>query len=109
MNMVLARELGKGDGIAGSPARLAAFASMLRSAASCVTPSSAACLNRAPVGERSSVACTLSKMMVPLSHLHRVEFCHVRRPVCLFDILAYPDPYLTAMKHLLRQIFGSLW
>ena len=80
MNMVLARESGKGGGIAASPARLAALASMLRSAASCVTPNSAACLSRAPAGERSSVACTLSNMMVPLSDLHRVKICHARRP-----------------------------
>ena len=73
MNMVLAREAGKGGGIAASPALLAALANMLRRAASCVTPSSAACLNRVPLGERSSVACTLSNSTVPLSHLHGVR------------------------------------
>ena len=69
MNMVSAKESGKGGGMAASPALLLAFARMLRSAASCVMPSSAACLNRWPLGERSRVACTLSNMMVPVSHL----------------------------------------
>ena len=69
-NIVLAKESGRGGGTAASPALLAAFANTLRSAASCVIPSSAACLNRLPVGEKSSRACTLSNMIVPLSHLH---------------------------------------
>ena len=76
MNMVLAKESGKGGGIAASPALLAAFAKMLRSAASCEMPSSAACLYRVPFGDRSSVACTLSNMIVPVSHLCTVTICH---------------------------------
>ncbi len=69
MNMVSAKESGKGGGIAARPALLAAFANTLRSAASCVMPSSAACLKRVPLVDRSNVACTLSNMMVPVSHL----------------------------------------
>ena len=64
------RDCGMGGGISASPALLAELARMLRSAASWLMPSSAACLERMLVGERSGVACTQSNRIVPVSHLH---------------------------------------
>ena len=59
-----------GGGTSASPALLAELARTLRSAASWLMPSSAACLKRMLVGERSGVACTQSNRIVPASHLH---------------------------------------